>query len=398
MNPWLSFGGGLLGLWLILFPYFNTNDLICGVLLLVLFALRRNPSVLISWCYAAIGFWLGLAPLVFWEKNPAIYFNDTIVGALVLALFVRMPAMPHAAEDTGPAIPPGFTYNPSSWPQRLPIALLAFVGWMLSRYMAAYQLGYIDTVWDPFFVNPSLPYADETLDVITSKVAKSFPIPDAGLGAFAYSLEMISAFKGSTRRWRTEPWMVILFGLLAVPLSITSVILIILQPLMVGAWCSLCLFTAFCMLIVIALSLDEVVAVCKYLRSREKPFFQLLFQGGNCSGAKEDHKTPPLTEPLWTLLKASFWGVTIRWNLVVCALSGIWFMSFPAISDLGPLLIKADHFFGALIIATSIISMADVAHKLRYINILFVALLLIPGVAAPAHWALALFVAIVTCF
>lgn len=382
-SPWNSFGGALLGLWLIASPatfgYTSCpliySDIVCGILLLILgLVLRSWNSVLPAWGYAIIGLWLGFAPLLFWAPEAACYLNNTIVGMLCLVLFIRMPVIPGQLPDTGHSVPPGWTYNPSSWPQRLPIALLAFLGWMFSRYMAAYQLGYIDTVWDPFF-------KDGTLHVITSTISQQFPVPDAGLGAFAYSLEMISAFKGGERRWRTMPWMVVVFGILAVPLSLTSVLLIILQPIVVGSWCTLCLATASCMLILIALSIDEVAAVIQYLRSREKPFLKLLFKGGQCPGATEDLRTPTLDQPLLTLLRASRWGVTLPWNLALTVLVGASLMFMPGVLSFEGAMGNIDHVFGALIIVVAFVSMAEVTRQVRWVNILFAAV-----VAAGAFW------------
>jgi len=137
----------------------------------------------------------------------------------------------------GPDLPRGWTYNPSTWQQRAPIIALTFVGFFCARYLAAFQLGYIDRVWDPFFV-------DGTKRVLTSDVSKAWPISDAGLGALSYMLEALSGFMGGVQRWRTMPWMVAMFGFLVVPLGVTSIVLVILQPLMVGAWCTICLVTA----------------------------------------------------------------------------------------------------------------------------------------------------------
>jgi len=70
------------------------------------------------------------------------------------------------------------------------------------------------------------------------------------------------------------PWIVILFGVLVVPLGLISIILVILQPLLVGHWCFWCLLAAICMLIMIALTVDEVVAVVQYLvqvKSKKQP-------------------------------------------------------------------------------------------------------------------------------
>ena len=89
----------------------------------------------------------------------------------------------------------------------------------VARYMAAYQLGYIQQVWEPLF-RPG------TEAVLTSKVSRMWPVSDAGLGALSYLLEALSGFMGGKTRWRTMPWMVAMFGILVVPLGITSIVLV----------------------------------------------------------------------------------------------------------------------------------------------------------------------------
>lgn len=187
------------------------------------------------------------APLVFWSSDAGAYANDTLVGALVIAFSVLIPMMPSRAHHEvmmapGPDTPPGWSYNPSDWMQRGPIIAMAFVGFFLSRYLAAYQLGHIAYPWDPFF-------GDGTRRVLDSEVSKAWPISDAGLGAVSYMLEALSGFMGGRNRWRTMPWMVLMFGVLVVPLGIVSIVLVILQPVAVSAWCTLCLITAVAMLI-----------------------------------------------------------------------------------------------------------------------------------------------------
>ncbi len=78
---------------------------------------------------------------------------------------------------------------------------LGFAGWVVSRYLAAFQLGYIDRVRDPFF-------GEGSRLVLNSDLSHAWPISDAGLGAFAYTLEFLMGWMGSPARWRTMPWMV----------------------------------------------------------------------------------------------------------------------------------------------------------------------------------------------
>lgn len=375
----------LLGFWLIgtaAFLEYQSDvllysDLISGfVLVLIGLGLRGHQGVWKGWVIAIIGLWLNFAPLLFWAPNPAAYLNSTFSGMIALMIFLMLPFAAHQTPDEGPSVPPGWSFNPSSWPQRIPIIFLAFVCWMISRYLAAYQLGYIDSVWDPFF-------DQGTVNVLTSDVSKKFPVPDAGLGAFAYSLEVLSGF-GSERRWRRAPWLVLLFGILTIPLTITSVILIMLQPIVVGSWCSLCLINAVIMLLPLPLAIDEVAASLQYLkRSKEKPFFKLLFEGGKCPDAAPDHRTPKLDRPLNELIKASLWGVTLPWNLCLCIFLGIWLMISPALFSMPKLLADADHVAGALIIVVTMTSFSEIARRWRVGNIALAALLLISSLFAP---------------
>src|SRR5437773_2749346 len=215
-------------------------------------------------------------------RAPWRWTNVAVVllGVLAITLSILVPMMPGMAHHMammkpGPEIPSGWTYNPSTWQQRAPMIVLAFVGWLLSRYLAAYQLGYINHVWEPFF-------GEGTVRVLTSKVSQMWPISDAGLGAAAYTFEMLMAWMGGKTRWRTMPWMVTFFFILVVPLGGTSIVLVILQPVAVGHWCTLCLLTALIMLVMIPFTVDEVVAMGQFLRRsvREgKPFLRSLRVG-----------------------------------------------------------------------------------------------------------------------
>lgn len=177
---------------------------------------------------------------------------------------------------------PPFRHNSSAWNQRVPIALLAAVGAIISTYLALYQWGLISTVWDPIF-------GQGTARVLESgpshRMRTWFGIPDAALGAIAYLGDGIFGLAGSTRRWQYRPWMVVLFGIDVIPLGIVSIILVILQGTVVGYWCFLCLVTAAISLILIALAYDEVWATIKYLRrvrrkTRSKRVLWKVFWGG----------------------------------------------------------------------------------------------------------------------
>jgi len=352
------------------------SDIVSGVLLVLFGTVSLWPHPRTDffgrWGVAFVGLWLQFAPLVFWSPSPIVYANDTLVGALVITFSVLVPMMPGMAHHIammkpGPDIPPGWTYNPSSWLQRGPIIALAFIGWFISRYLAAYQLGYIRSVWDPLF-------GEGTRAILDSKVSRSWPISDAGLGAVAYTFEVLMGFMGGINRWRTMPWMVSFFGILVVPLGLTSIILVILQPVAVGTWCCLCLVTALGMLIMIPLTVDEVVATCQFLvqAHREgKPFWRTFWVGDTVEAGADDVRTPHFGTRLAQAASAMTWGVTVPWRLLVSAALGLWLMAAPAVFDTSGVAADSDHLVGALTVTTAVIAMAEVVRAGRFLNVLF---------------------------
>ncbi|MBZ0098036.1 MAG: vitamin K epoxide reductase, partial [Taibaiella sp.] len=123
-------------------------------------------------------------------------------------------------------IPPAWQYNPSSWAQRIPLVVIGFLGFCIALYLGMYQLQVIDNVWEPFF-------GDGSKKVLNSESARVLPVPDAILGAFGYLLDVVTGIIGGTKRWKTMPWMVIVFGIAVGPLGLVSVLLVIAQPLLV---------------------------------------------------------------------------------------------------------------------------------------------------------------------
>jgi uncharacterized membrane protein len=134
-------------------------------------------------------------------------------------------------------VPPGWSYNPSSWSERVPLIVLAVVGGSIATYLALYQTGVVNSVWDPFFGTGSQ-------TILKSSVSRILPIPDAALGALGYVLDAVSGAIGGKDRWRTMPWIVIVFGIAVGPLGLVSILLVILQPVLFHAWCTLCLASA----------------------------------------------------------------------------------------------------------------------------------------------------------
>jgi uncharacterized membrane protein len=158
-------------------------------------------------------------------------------------------------------VPLGWDYNPSTWEQRTPIILLALVAFVIAGYLAVYQLEIITSVWEPLF-------GDGSEVILNSSVSHALPIPDALLGAFGYLADAVAGVVGGKDRWRKMPWIVVLFGIAVGPLGVVSITLVIFQPVLFDAWCTLCLSTAVISLLMIGPAADEVLASLQYLKRR----------------------------------------------------------------------------------------------------------------------------------
>jgi hypothetical protein len=402
--PWLwtNVTAMMLGAWLITSPFtfeyasaaMRASDMGSGVLLVALAGAALSPrfDFIGRWGASLVGLWLQFAPLVFWAPAPVAYANDTLVGAVVIALTILVPMMPGMAHHMammkpGPEIPPGWSYNPSSWHQRAPMIALAFTSWLISRHLAAYQLGYISSIWEPFF-------GQGTVRVLTSNVSRAWPVSDAGLGALAYTLEMLMAWMGGKTRWRSMPWMVTFFFILVVPLGIVSIVLVILQPVSVGHWCTLCLATAALMLVMIPFTVDEVVAMGQFLAQRVrngKPLWRTFWVGDTIEGGGPDRRTPLYGVPFGALVPSVRWGVSVPWSLAASTGVGLWLMFAPALLATNAYAASNDNLVGALIVTIAVISTAEVIRGLRFLNVLFgVWLLIAPwalvGASMPLRW------------
>lgn len=156
-------------------------------------------------------------------------------------------------------IPPGWDYNPATWSQRIPIVVLAMIGFLIASYLALYQLDIISNVWEPFF-------GDGSVTILNSKVSNVLPIPDAALGAFGYLVDAVTGVIGGTGRWKKMPWIVIVFGLAVGPLGFVSVMLVVFQPVLFSAWCTLCLCSAIISIAMIGPAMDEMLASLQYMQ------------------------------------------------------------------------------------------------------------------------------------
>ncbi len=374
LNPFQPSGGR--SVWLDLtgrVQAMRWSDMISGVLLIIFGYRSLTPNRPVSvWLCCFVGIWLSMAPLIFWSPSALAYMNDTLVGALVMGLTVLIPGMPNMVMymKMGAEVPPGWSYNPSSWPQRWIMIVTGFVGWMVSRYLAAYQLGYIDSVWDPFF--------GSSLEVLDSAMSHALPVSDAGLGSLAYTFEFLMGFMGSAARWRTMPWMVTFFGILVIPLGLVHIFLVISQPVLVGAWCFMCIVPAVIMLPMLPLEGDEVIAMFQYMKKAKQKgesLWHVFWFGGSLDHMDKDERSPALVkfpEEKNSVFQASIRGMSFPWTLTVSMLLGMGLMFAPDIfgDTIQSSSATVNHLGGALLVVVSVISMGEVFRIGRYLNVL----------------------------
>ena len=258
---WIHPGIITLGAWLIVCPaalgehgsMLVLTDLISGAALVALgssFTAHRGWT---PWAAALVGAWLLLAPVIFWAPSAAAYASNTLIGTLVIALSV---VLPYSMATLGPEIPHRWSHNPSAWVRRLPVIALALVGFASAGYVAAYELGYIRSLWAPIF-------ADDVRRIIDSEVS-SFPASVAGLTAVLLLLAALIGAIGDSRRWRTMPFIVTIFGVLVFILGIAST-LVIGRSIADNVTCTACLLTSAAILGVLLLCINELAATIQFL-------------------------------------------------------------------------------------------------------------------------------------
>jgi nucleoside-diphosphate-sugar epimerase len=378
---WAHFANIGLGIWLVTQPPLLgvAEPLLIAAEVALGFAVMVFAALSLSWQFgwarwacAAAGTLVMAVPFLFWTANPAAYLSDTLVGALIFAFAIctRPEVGPSAlAATAGPDIPPGWSYNPSSWSQRLPIILLALVGLQVSRYLAAYQLGYVDGVWEPFFPGSAADPRNGTEEIITSQVSEAWPVSDAAVGGYTYLLEILTGVVGTRARWRTMPWLVMLFGLMIAPLGITSIFFIVIQPIVIGTWSTLALIAAAAVLIQIPYSLDELLATAQFMRRRARRGRSLLrvflfgdTDDGDSGAARVDEFAAPpakVWRDIWT------GGVSLPWNLAAAAAIGIWLMFTRLTLGTEVGVANTDHVIGALVLTVISLAAAELARVLR---------------------------------
>jgi nucleoside-diphosphate-sugar epimerase len=380
---WAHFINIALGCWILVQPVIVEvnepllfwSEIVLGAALIMFASLSLSwQATWARWASAATGAAIMAIPFVFWTENPASFLSDTLVGALAFGLAVGTrpePGPSIVAAMTGPETPAGWSYNPSNWTQRLPIIFLALIGLFVARYLTSYQLGHISGVWDPFFAGlPGDPGKNGTEAVITSSVSEAFPIPDAALGGYTYALEIVTGIIGSRARWRTMPWLVFLFGLMIVPLSVVSIMFVIIQPIVIGTWATLTLVGAAAMLIQVPYAVDELLATLQFVRRRAKAgqaWLRVFLFGDTDEGAPGGQEDEFDRKPVAVLVDMWAGGVNLPWNLVIAGLVGLSLLftrvSFGADGDMA----HADHVIGFLTLTVVSLAAAEVVRPLRFL-------------------------------
>ena len=152
------------------------------------------------------------------------------------------------------------------------------------------------------------------------------------------------------------PWMVILFGFFIIPTGVTSITLVMYNRVHV-AWCSICLFTALIMLIMVPPSIDEVVATFQFMRRSHKagkPFWRTFWLGDSEEKAV---KIPESQE-------GTGYG-----GILTSVFLGTWLLFFPWLYDLHGSAANNIYIVGSLVITFSVISYTDVSRIVRLINV-----------------------------
>ena len=398
-NRWAHFVNMGLGTWLITQPLLiavnepllRWSEIALGGLLIMFSALAlswRLPSA--RWLCAGIGALVMAVPFLFSTDNAAAYLSDTLVGALIFGFAVCTkpePGVSAIAALTGPVVPPGWSYNPSEWTQRLPIIALAILGLYVSRYLAAYQLGYIPGVWDLFFAGSASDPRNGTEEIITSWVSEAWPVSDAAVGGYTYLLEILTGTVGSRTRWRTMPWLVVLFGLMIAPLGITSIFFIIIQPVVIGTWSIIALIGAAAVLVQIPYSLDELLATLQFLRRRTQAgqhWLRVLFRGDTDEMPKATDVTTNGQanadefdqSPGKVFKRMVGGGVSLPWNLALVAVIGLALLFTRITLGVDGNMAHAHHVIGSLVLTVVSIAAAEVARPVRFLNVLMGAALM----------------------
>jgi len=197
-------------------------------------------------------------------------------------------------------------------------------------------------------------------------------------------LEIVTGIVGSQRRWRTMPWLVVLFGLMIAPLGVTSILFIVIQPVVIGTWSIIALIGAAAVLVQIPYALDELLASLLFLRRRAgagQNWLRVFFVGDTDEDGPEpaplaqsagvtSPKNPQFDRSGVAVVKDMVTGgVVLTWNLALSAAIGLWLLFTRLTFGSEGWMANADHVIGSLVLTVVSLASAEVARPLRFLNV-----------------------------
>jgi uncharacterized membrane protein len=269
--------------------------------------------------------------------------------------------------------------------------VLAFIGGVAAFYLTLFQWNVVKTIWEPFF-SGGPGYANGSAKILKSPTSEIFPWPitDGFLGFLGYVFDAVFGLIGGTRRWRTMPWVVILFGVMVGPLGAISIGLVITQPLAYNTFCTLCMFTAVVSVLMIGPAMDEMLASLQYMKrvhERGLPFWRYFW-----GRAEQEYLPDPAAEAAARVSDVRYGtdrsavkrrrGIAIAGQVIV-ALTGLYLMAAPAIWGYAGAPEKIDRFIGPLVASFATMAVWEVLRNLRWLN---VALALVLAALAVSPW------------
>ncbi len=162
-------------------------------------------------------------------------------------------------------LPLGWNYNPGAWSQRLPLALLALLGFVLSTWFAFYS---------PALLSSSVPFFtfSARFHFVPAALRRLFASPEMGVSACGFILQTLGSLVGGTRRWRTHPVWVVAFGIILVLLTAFNISQTALELVFTDAWCLPPLLAAIISVLMIGPAMDEVLASLQHLKRNKYAF------------------------------------------------------------------------------------------------------------------------------
>ena len=180
------------------------------------------------------------------------------------------------------------------------------------------------------------------------------------------------------------PWLVVLFGLMIAPLGITSIVFVIIQPIVIGTWSIVALIGAAAILVQIPYSLDELIATLQFVRRRMQAGrngLTVFFRGDTDTMPADSSATPTVVDefnqrPAVVLRNMMAGGVNLPWNLGLAALIGLALLFTRLWPGVDGNLAHAHHLIGSLVLTVVSIAAAEVARPARWLNLVLGAALI----------------------